>query len=55
MGCWGQMTFHLLIQSEVGVQKEKERSYNEHSKYSMPTGCRFYPEKALLADDFSPF
>ena len=40
--------FYLLIQSEMGVQKkERGRSYNEHSKYSMPTGYRFYPERAL--------
>ena len=28
-------------------KKEKGIPHNEHSKYSMPTGCRFYPERAL--------
>ena len=35
--------------------KRKRRPHNEHSKHSMPKGCRFYPEKSLLADVFSPF
>ena len=28
-------------------KKEKGRPHNEHSKYSMPTNCRFYLERAL--------
>ena len=47
MRYWGQMTFHLLIQSKVGVQKEKGGPHNEHSEHSMPTGYRFYLKKAL--------
>ena len=56
-GYSGQMIFHLLIQSKVCVTKKKEKGgpYNEHSKYSMPTGCRFYPKKVFLVDVFSPF
>ena len=37
------------------VYKKKGGPHNEHSKYSMPTGCRFHPEKSFLADVFSPF
>ena len=35
-------SFHLLIQGKIGVQRGKPR--NEHLKYSMPIGRRFYPE-----------
>ena len=45
MGYWGQMIFHLLIQGKKCVQRGN--SHNEHSKYSMPIDCRFYPERAL--------
>ena len=35
-------SFHLLIQGKMGVQKGKP--HNEHLKYPMSTGRRFYPE-----------
>ena len=35
-------SFHLLIQGKMGVQRGKP--HNEHLKYPMSTGRRFYPE-----------
>ena len=37
-------SFHLLIQDKMGVQRGKP--HNEHLKYPMSTGHRFYPEWA---------
>ena len=36
-------SFYLLIQGKMGVQREKP--HNEHLKYPMSTGRRFYPER----------
>ena len=38
-------SFYLLIQDKMGVQREE--SHNEHLKYPMSTGRRFYPERVL--------
>ena len=38
-------SFYLWIQGKMGVQRGKPQ--NEHLKYPMPTGHRFYPERAF--------
>ena len=55
MGYWSQMTFHLLIQSKVGVQKGKGKSHNEHSKILYANRLQILSRKSPLAVVFDPF
>ena len=54
-GYWDQMTFHLLIQSKVGVQRGKGKIAQWTLEIFYANRLQILSRKSLLADIFSPF